>query len=258
MNRTTRKEGKYMWLSLVFFVFLTFIVIIWIFSKLIFIIYESKINLETQFVIDFYNYNNNQIVLFKRQGNIDIVSISGINHKVLPATFEIPVDEFVSSNYLVNQSNFSKFFNKEILSNNSFNLIDKAKIFYLLNKSKVSFYLLPKKISPKNSLISSIFIDPSIYLENKTIAIINATGQNGYADNLANLITNMGGNVISMTAAPYIINKSAIVYTNTQSYTLDRINKILNFSVKKDMHSQNSIADITINIGKDQINTTKF
>ena len=258
MHKVNRKEGKYTWLSLVFFVFLIFIVIVWILFKLVFLIYESKISLGGEFAIDFYNHNNNQVVLFKHQSKIKVININNISPQAVPMKFEIPIEEFVKSDYLVSKSDFSQFFNREILSSNSLNLVDKVKLFYLLKKSKVNFYSFSSKMSSKNSLISSIFSDSTIYTENKTIAIVNATGQNGYADSLANLITNIGGNVISTTASPYTLDKSTIIYTNNQSYTLNRIEKILNFSVKLNTHSQNAIADIIINIGKDQINTTKF
>lgn len=165
------------------------------------------------------------------------------------------------------------------------NLVDKENIDTLLwkvlwdfNKSNVGFtsidalrlFIFSKTISQnqisKNKInlqdnnyfakISSLFIDNEIYKEGVTFAIINASEEQGVGGRMAKFITNIGGDVISVTTSTQSSNKSDITYFNKKSYTVSKLKKLLGFSSK--FVDGSGIADIVITLGKDSLKLNVF
>lgn len=98
--------------------------------------------------------------------------------------------------------------------------------------------------------IPKLFLDKTLYAEEKTIAIVNATGMSGYGNRLAKLFTNIGGNVVMVNTAGTLLDHSRIEYSGDRGYTVERIEKILRIHAMPASISP-AIADITITIGKD-------
>lgn len=100
---------------------------------------------------------------------------------------------------------------------------------------------------------SFLFNDYTLTQENQSIQIINGTKASGLGNRLARIISNAGGNIISVSTADDIIKYSEILYFGKKSYTAEKLSKILNFplSNKQEEKTGEAISDITVIIGKD-------
>ena len=107
-----------------------------------------------------------------------------------------------------------------------------------------------------NSLITQTLTDTDIASESVSIQIINATNISGVGQRLGKVLTNMGANVVDVSSAQSIQSKTTIAYYGGQSYTLDRLQKLL--AVQPTQLTRQPIANIVITIGTDQKNTTVF
>ncbi len=256
--RKNNNDGKYTWLSIIFFIFLILIFIIWFGIKAIVVFSQSKLDISHPFVIDFYNKNENQVILFNQNKKTILLNFKNISHEDLTMIYEISVDKFINVPNPLASSINNDSIKKEVFSNSQINFFDKLKILYTLKTSSNNIQTFNFSYNSKSSdnLLPSVFIDSEIYQEGKTIAIINATGESGYASRLSGLLSNIGADVISTSASPDVLKNSSIVYSNEKSYTLAKISKILNINPVK---SENTIlADIVITLGKDQIGTGKY
>jgi hypothetical protein len=102
----------------------------------------------------------------------------------------------------------------------------------------------------------SFFSDDVLATENVSIQIINATGVSGMAQRLESVLVHQGANVVSISGAPQTQRKSEIKYFGEETYTLDKIKKLLGFHVNK-LRTE-TIANIVIVIGESDKNTTLF
>lgn len=102
--------------------------------------------------------------------------------------------------------------------------------------------------------IAKLFSNERIQNEALTVSIINATGKVGIANEVANLISAIGGTIIGREkteeTVPYSlcqIKESGI----SRSYTLKKIRKILNLNCRLDKTSSEERSDITLILGRD-------
>lgn len=115
---------------------------------------------------------------------------------------------------------------------------------------------LPLDDHALDTILSRIFTDSIIEEENQDIEIINSTEVSGLANRLARLITNMGGNVVSITTSKNPSNTSKILVSNKKKYTSERLHAILGFGVEEGQTQ--AIADVIIVIGKDKLSSLPF
>lgn len=127
-----------------------------------------------------------------------------------------------------------------------------------VSNTNVSFekIQLPLDDHALDTILSRIFTDSVIEEENQDIEIINSTEVSGLANRLARLITNMGGNVVSITTSKNPSNTSKILVSNKKKYTSERLHTILGFGVEEGQTQ--SIADVIIVIGKDKLSSLPF
>jgi hypothetical protein len=102
----------------------------------------------------------------------------------------------------------------------------------------------------------SFFSDNIIATENTSIQIVNASGVSGIAQRLERVLQYKGANVVSVTTAQKYEKYSQIKYFGNETYTLEKVRRMLGFKTQK-LESE-TIADITIIIGEDNKNTSQF
>lgn len=107
-----------------------------------------------------------------------------------------------------------------------------------------------------DKIINGLFSDLTITSERLSIQIVNGTGISGLGNRLARLITNMGGEVVAINTSEKELSESKITYFDKNSYTAERLGKILSFKILKKQES--GVSDIVIEIGKDKINFLPF
>lgn len=100
--------------------------------------------------------------------------------------------------------------------------------------------------------VLSDLADPAIIAENKTISVLNATGEPQLAQKWARLITNLGGNVIITGNAQNRLEKTQIL--GEESLTLKRLRQIFGVSGKISQQDEDvafSRAQINLLLGED-------
>lgn len=230
--------------------------------RILLILGESKFDGVNSFTVLVVEDKMQQIINFSpKNSSISILNVVGFNGNEVKS-LEIPIDGSFSSQELIKGNNLSSILSKNILNfkiQRDLNFMDFLRLFLFTNTTKSTLIdeeRISKETSAQNltSLTSSLFVDPGILDEKQNIEIINATDVYGLGNKLANLITNIGGNVILVTTGD-LQNSSEVQYVN-DTYTAKRLSQILKFKLVKT--KKKSIPDIIIILGKDSISSLKF
>lgn len=240
-------------LGLIFFSFIL---------RMLLLLGESKFDGVNSFTVLINEDKIQQIINFSpKNSSISILSI--VDYKENYAkSLEIPVDGTFSSEEKVKGDNLSSVLSENILNfkmQKDLNFMDFLRLTLFTNTVKstsINEKTISRQTSPQTLalLTSSLFVDPGILDEKQNIEIINATDVYGLGNKLANLVTNIGGNVILVTTGDLEEN-SEIQYVN-DTYTAKRLSQILNFKLVKT--KKKSIPDVIIIIGKDSVSSLKF
>lgn len=99
-----------------------------------------------------------------------------------------------------------------------------------------------------SKLAKKYFTDASLEKEGLTIEIINGTSQEGTANSLALLLTNIGGAVINTSRGEK--RGQSEIFTKSQGYTASKIARMINGKISQDL-PKDSRADILVILGGD-------
>lgn len=108
----------------------------------------------------------------------------------------------------------------------------------------------------KDKTLSTLFNDYTFSQEKNSIEIINAADISGLGNRVARALTNMGGNVISVSTSDKTTETSQILYFGDKTYTVEKLGKVLGLSTFKT--EKQGISDVTIILGKDSVNYFPF
>jgi len=126
-------------------------------------------------------------------------------------------------------------------------------IFFAKNVSKNTIttknIVLPKSVDQVDKMIANLFSDDAIVQENESIKIINATDKSGVGKELERILVNMGANVVEVSTASQKEPVSRMQYYSSETYTLNKVSRLLHFPVSK--LDKQPIANIVITIGED-------
>lgn len=231
--------------------------------KGILLVEQSRFDGSNSFSVLFSDKDKNQVVYFSPQNpSISILDINGYNPNSIGKALEIPIDGKVTLDDQVTAKNLSAILFRRILdfrNQTDINPVDFFKL-YLFAKTANDNIINEKTISKDtnsqqlSSLTSSLFIDPALSGEKQNIEIINASETYGLGNRLANLVTNIGGNVILVTTQD-VTDRSQIQYVKN-SYTVKRLSQILGYDTAQ--VEKKSIPDVIIIIGKDALSKLSY
>ncbi|HEV2339319.1 MAG TPA: LytR C-terminal domain-containing protein [Patescibacteria group bacterium] len=219
--------------------------------KTLLILNKSSVNPHHQFILQIMNQQQNILVVFSLDtGNMMEVFLQN-SHGLITKQLSIPVDGTVHNidpNSDITRNLLFHFHD----SNATITIFDALQLFFFshtissdnIHKDTI---ILPASDAVSQQQIAKDFQDTTLYKENKSIAIVNATGISGLGTMLATLLSHIGANVISVTTAQQNKASSVILYNGEQSYTLQRMEHILRFQLQQT--NTPSLADITITIG---------
>ena len=265
MARKKKDQGKSTKIGIYFFAFILGVILISIILKGIVIVKNSKFQDDSRFNFLISNNKTNKIISFLPQNHS--VSVLKVEGKVenINKLLEVPIDGEVRSSSLDLEKPVSSivsdvFFGFKNIKTN-FTVLDLFRIF-LFTKTASPGNFTTKNVSANldeaalDKISSLLFSDPKIADENLSVGIINATEEYGVGNRLARLISNISGNVVLVSTSQNMQEKSVILYKAKKSYTLKRLSKLLGFEVIE--NKSQSLADITIQIGKDYKNLSNF
>lgn len=265
MARKKKDQGKNTKIGIYFFVFILGVILISVTLKGLLIVKNSKFQTESRFNFLISNNKESEMISFLPQNHsVSVLKVEG-NLGNIYKFLEVPIDGEIRSSSLVLNKPIS-----QVLSDIFFGFGEIKTNFTVLDLFRI--FLFTKTTSPGNFTLRTVpanldeatldkisqilFSDPKIEDENLTIRIINGTAEYGVGNRLARLISNISGNVVLVSTSQNQEDKSVILYSEKKTYTLRRLKKLLGFEVME--NKSQSLADITIQIGKDYKNLSNF
>lgn len=270
MKKVTQVKNKslktfYLYAILVLIVILSSLVI-----KSIFIFEQSKFDPSHQFTLAIIQGKDiKEVISFHPQTpSLSILSIddSDIPYEGLAKKYGIETDGYIKGDTPMPLSeDTTAFLWTSLLPTTNWQsnltVIDKIRLFLLAknvttNNKTIEEISLKKQTAETNTLIANALTDQELSAENISIQVINATEISGLGQRLGRALTNMGANVVDVSTAQQQQADSTIAYYSNESYTLSRVEKLLNIIPNRLTRQQ--IADIVITIGNDRRNTSSF
>jgi hypothetical protein len=264
MSRT--KDGKNLRLAGLFIVVVLGLIFVSALFKFFLIVKTSRFDGSHNFIVSFVGKDREAVVSFSPQNrSLSILDIDSVyKHQDLTKTFEIPIDgTIVSQN--PNSSNISSMLLKSAFSFGQslkkLTILDVLRLF-LFSKTIPQNNIYERQLSAglndaqKSTVINLSLTDASIYQENQTIQVINASNVQGLGSRLATLIANIGGNVILVSTSDETLQNSKILYYGDKTYTVKKISSYL--GIPAESSAQRGVGDVIITIGKDKANSSSF
>ena len=198
------------------------------------------------------------LLIFPRNINL---SFSSLNRKfgVIPDGYIKSRNNLSLKDTIPSMLQSFLFHPNEISTN--INLYDLSRLYLYANKVpvgsvKVGDVSISSDDRDFNKDASLLLTDNAISTENVSVQIVNAAGQSGLGSRLERVISNLGGNVVSVKTALVIEPVSKIRYYGTETYTLKKLERLLR--IKKEAVDKEDIAEIVIIIGEDNKDTSLF
>lgn len=230
---------------------------------------------ESTFDSQYFNFlvfdkNNNSARFFSLKGKnksilevktrVEDPSINNLDKLALSANLGIPIDGviYIDKDNDLEKNDFSTFIFKHIFLKNqniiNLNKVDLTKIYYSFLFSKIKKY--EDKIFNDNSKwvgrISSSQLeslrDEVLINKNITVGIDNESGRDGFGSVVANMLKNVGFNVVSVKTEDENLT-SKIIINRQDPDTEKRMRRIFDFPVATG--NNQALSDVLIIIGKD-------
>jgi len=268
--RSAHNESKSLKTFFVYTVIVIFFILLSLSIKGFFLLQQSRFDGKNQLIIAFgkdetvskivaFTPEERAVIVVTLQG--EKVSFSTIGEKIgiIPTAVvntkgNLPLDAEISDTMQ------ALLFNYYTVKTN-LTIFDVTRLFFVSRKSTLSDQeIMEMTVSEdqekNNKFIAHLFTDDTIFSENVSIQVVNASGESGMGKRLERVITNLGGNVVSISTSRSPEKSSKIQYFGQEAYTFTTLRKILGFPVER--LEREAIADIIITIGEDQKNSSSF
>ncbi len=246
------------------------IIIISLIIKGILIIQHSKFNSAHDFVLAVTQNNNvKEIIAFHPQvPAVAVLTIEDVKmpYPTLIREYGITPDAYLQvGNAADVNPDVTAFMWSSVLHTENWQsdltIIDKVRLTLFAksvttNNKTNEAILLAAQAPQMDTTITNALTDQDIADENITIQIINATDISGFGQRLSRTLTNMGANVVEVSTAQNVQNKTTVQYYGDSSYTVNKIQKLLD--VKPMSITRQPIANIIITLGTDEQKTKSF
>lgn len=245
-----RKSSANLQFAAFFFVLVGATILLSLILRVFFLLKESKFDGSSHFSLEVRNSKTQFLSFSPQSSDIKILTFQNTS-----APFEIPKDAQITASSEINSKNLkSSLFEMmfEFPRHKEINIVDVFRLL-LFSETVKDSSITQKEVTNKtekteiDSIISKYFQDPKIIEEKLSIEVINATDISGLGNKIANLVVNMGGNVILVSTGD--MKKESTVEYIADSYTADKIAKILKFKKTKKESMGKSLTDITVIIG---------
>lgn len=264
-----KKTGpKNLRIAIFFLLLVFFFISVSLLFKVFFLFKESKFDGENRFTIAVFQDGNASLIsISPGEKSATFLKIEGpIEDKNVARLVSVGVDATISLEDLeINPDNMGSLFSKMAFSMGEFQTrltpIDlfrlglTAKNISDSSVNKIAFHTKDDERDIK-SKVTGVFVDKKISSEGLRIEIVNASDTSGVANSLANLISNIGGNVILASTSDESESESKILYVGDASYTVMKLSRLLD--IKTEKTEDRGISDVIIRVGKDKSPTTKF
>ncbi|HSW87992.1 MAG TPA: LytR C-terminal domain-containing protein [Candidatus Saccharimonadales bacterium] len=260
MKKTTSKKLKNSTLMALFFILVFVAIVVSIIVKVVLLITHSTFDNHHQFILEVKQpTNEEQIISFNPGSNeVAILHVKGIKNPQDMQTLQIPIDaKFTLSDQMsvkgLPQMLFTMIFHCEYPTCQNLNSVDALKLYMFAkhirqNAIQTTDITLPPSQTDLKTTIPALFIDDTFYHEALSISVINASGEVGLGNEVSQLLTNIGGNILSVTSGDTQEATTMQSPFGQDTYSIQRLQKILHIQSQKMQKS--GISDIIITIGR--------
>ncbi len=248
-----------------FFIYASIVVGVIVLSLVIksyFLIKQSRFSKDNQFILSIehknrveelalFNPSEDAVTLFRLQG-------TAVDASSLEKELGILPDAFINSSSELPLSDMRDTIRTTALQYHSLKtnmtIFDVIGLFFDLQKTAITNQkeqdlIVNSDIDKNDRMIKNFFTDEKIFSENVSIQIVNASGVPGVANRLERALANLGCNVVSISSSHTNEQSSSIQYFGSETYTLQKLQRILGFPIVKT--EKRSIATIVITVGRD-------
>jgi hypothetical protein len=268
-TKTAPKESKSLKTFFLYTFLVLFVIGVSLAIKVFFVIQQSTYNGKNQFIVAVTKNGIVEDVISFQPNNltISVLQLKGkpVSLTDLGKTVGIIPNAYVTANDTLPQPNPSDTLTAVALRYNmlktNLTLIDLARLLIFSKRTSsnditIESVTLSKNETAVDETVKNLFVDEGIVADNLSIQIINASDKPGLGGRLETVITNMGGNVISLSTSHSISKGSKIEYFGETSYTLEKLHSLLGFPIKK--LQRETLGDIVITIGEKDKESKKF
>lgn len=226
--------------------------------KLLLVVRQSHFDSFHQYIVEVDESSTKGMLISfaPNSKSVTFVTVLGKVDSSYGKYLEIPVDGYVhmtipkNLNQLTQQMLFGGKEEKDIT------IIDKLRLLFFVNTLKPTDYheetvQLPIDAETSEKLLPSLFLDSTLYADNESVSVINATGQSGIGTEVAHLLTTIGVNVVSVTTSDEESTQTKLSALHPHTYTVSRIERIFHITSQTD--TAHTISDITLVVGKNSL-----
>lgn len=257
MRHSSRNSGNSLQIAVVFICSIFLLLFAGLLLKLFLLFSASTFDGSHQYIVMITgNQKEGAFISYNPSAKTaSLVTVTGKINGDYASALGVPVDASVSipiSGDLSKMTQHMLFVGKD---EKNMTIIDALRLFLFvntLNANNVHTVAISMPLDDKTraTVLSSVFLDSVLYTDNKSVAIVNATGESGLGSDVAHMLTTIGISVVSVTTADNDQQQSTLVATSDDTYTVRRMSKIFHIPV---MRKQQTISDITLTLGKESI-----
>lgn len=268
-KQSAPKQSKSLKTFFLYAALVIFVISVSLAIKLFFVIQQSKFDGKQQFVVAITKGNVvGELITFQpATSTITVMQLQGRRMPVdeLGKVLGVIPDATVTTNDTLPQGDpantMSAIAMRYHMLKTNMTLVDVARLAFIAKKTSPNAITNEVITTPVNDVatentIKKLISDEAIIGENKSVQIINASNQPGLGGRLEYVISNMGGNVVSVTTSHSKISESSISYFGESSYTLEKLHNLLGYPIQK--LSKETLADIVITIGENNKGEKRF
>lgn len=246
-----------------------FFILVSLAIKTIFLIQQSKFDGEHQFILAVSQDEKVKefILFYPIERSVTVLKLKGsdLNQSRIGQAIGIIPDAKVNASFPIPLSNSAETMRIVAWRYNAvktdLTIFDAVRLFLLaqkasLHKESIKEIEIAKGLMKNEKSVANLFIDDTLFSENISIQIINASGTPGIGKRLERTLTNLGGNIVAVSTSRKEERLSKIQYFGKETYTLNKLKKLLGFPTE--LTDKESIATIVITIGEDNKNSSGF
>lgn len=259
MRHSTKKSDSSLRIALVFFMSILLLIAGGFLLKLFLVLRASTFDGVHQYILEVdESKTKGALIAFNPSMNtVTVLHVAGKVDSTFGKYLDVPVDGFAEmSAFPATPSELIARLLLHARDEKGITIIDKLRLLLFVNGLKNSDFKesslqLPVDSSTTEKLLPSLFLDNTLYSDNESISVINATGEPGLASKIAHELSVIGMNVVSVTTSSKEQDKTSISALRTNTYTVARIEHL--FHISATTLNKQGISDITITIGKDSL-----
>lgn len=246
----------------IYFFLVLSLVVISLAVKVFFLFQQSVFDGNHQFILAVSNKQKvDELVIFSPQDRlITEISLEGssIKKESLGSILSVLPDAYVVSSLPLAESSATDTMRQVLWHfpsvTTNMTIIDAFRLMMAaqraaINKQEQETITVSEDVESIDKEIKNLFVNDTIFAENISIQVVNASDKPGLGRRLERALKHLGCNVVAVSSARNQEKASMIHYYGEKSYTLEKLAKLLHFSIQQTQ--KRTIADIVIIIGND-------